>query len=306
MARPRDSTAAACSSGQGRRRGAFRSVLGRVLLAASASGLAGCPPGPPPYPPSKPAAPPAPPAPPVHLPMRQVAPPVLDDGPVYAAAGAEAGWPRRVIALPDGPGREAVEGHCATCHGLTYVLAQPPLEAGGWTAVVTKMQRVHGAVLPAGVQDEVVAYLRDHFGPATVAATWSALDPAPAPPALGPGARVFAASCSPCHQQDGRGLAGAFPPLAGRAGRLAAADRGYPLRVVLFGLQGPLKIGAATYDNAMPGWPQLPDDELAAVLNHVTSLGGGTAAGYTADEVAAARGKALTPQEVHASRPAGE
>lgn len=297
MVLPRDSTAAAADAARGGAR------AGRLVALFAASSLLGCPPGPPPYPKHTPAQPPAA---PVVLPMRQVAPAVLDDGPVYAAAGAEAGWPRRAIALPDGPGRAAVEGHCATCHGLTYVLAQPPLEAGGWTAVVTKMQKVHGAVLPAGVQDEVVAYLRDHFGPGSIAATWSALYPAPAPPPLAPGAQVFAASCSPCHQQDGRGLPGAFPPLAGRAGKLAAADRGYPLRVVLFGLQGPLTIGAATYDNAMPGWPQLTDDDLAAVLNHVTSLGGGTAPGYTAEEVAAARAQALTPQEVHASRPKAE
>lgn len=283
-------------------------MLRRASPALVALLLLGCPPGPPPYPKYNPTPPPPAPAPAatVPRPMRQVAPPVLDDGPVYAAAGAEAGWPRRTIALPDGPGREAVVGHCATCHGLSYVLMQPPLEAAGWAAVVTKMQKVHGAVLPEGARDEVVAYLRDHFGPGSIAATWSALDPAPAPPPLSPGARVFAASCSPCHQQDGRGLPGAFPPLAGRASKLAAADRGYPLRVVLFGLQGPLRIGAATYDNAMPGWPQLPDDELAAVLNHVTSLGGGTAPGYTADEVRAARAEAKTPQEVHASRPAVE
>lgn len=274
------------------------------MFAASAATLVGCPPGPPPYPPSRPAAPPAPA--PVELPTRQLAPPLLDDGPVYAAAGAEAGWPRRPVALPDGPGRDAVVGHCAACHGLTYVLAQPPLEAGGWTAVVTKMQKVHGALLPEGAQAEVVGYLRDHFGPASIAATWSALEPAPPRPAPSPGARVFAASCAPCHQPDGRGLPGVFPPLAGRAARLAAADRGYPLRVALFGVQGPLTIGAATYDNVMPGWPQLSDEELAAVLNHVTSLGGGTSPGYTAGEVRAARAEERTPREVHASRPAAE
>ncbi len=29
------------------------------------------------------------------------------------------------------------------------------------------------------------------------------------------GAAVYAANCASCHQADGRGLAGAFPPLAG-------------------------------------------------------------------------------------------
>jgi cytochrome c oxidase cbb3-type subunit II len=82
-----------------------------------------------------------------------------------------------------------------------------------------------------------------------------------------PGARVYEARCSSCHQPNGQGLPGAFPPLAGDAVVLAN-DPGGHVEVVLFGLSGRV-IGGTAYVAPMPAWAgQLSDEEVAAVINH--------------------------------------
>ncbi len=63
-----------------------------------------------------------------------------------------------------------------------------------------------------------------------------------------------------------------FPPLARRLNPLAAEPLGrdYLVMVVASGLMGPLKVGDALYQGAMPAQgPALGDDGIAAVLNYV-------------------------------------
>lgn len=136
----------------------------------------------------------------------------------------------------------------------------------------------------------------------------SQLAQAEAAPAAAPGEAVFTANCAACHQANGQGVPGAFPPLAGHAADLAAADRSYPLAVVLHGLQGPISVAGTTYNGVMPAWGQLSDEQIAEVLNYITTgwdseaaLGEGFAP-YTADEVAVERANARTPTDVHALR----
>lgn len=114
------------------------------------------------------------------------------------------------------------------------------------------------------------------------------------------GSRVYAANCASCHGPAGAGIAGAFPPLAGHAADLAALEggRAFLISAMLYGLQGPIVVNGVSYNNVMPAWAQLGDAEIAAVLDHVVGLGGPAAAAFTADEVAAERGKGLTAADV--------
>lgn len=112
------------------------------------------------------------------------------------------------------------------------------------------------------------------------------------------GAAVYA-SCSGCHQGNGAGIPGAFPPLAGHAADLFNADgtlsgRDYLVQVLLLGLQGEIEVDGASYNGLMPGWAQLADPQIAAVLNHILSAWGNDAliedfVPYTAEEIAAGR-----------------
>ncbi len=102
------------------------------------------------------------------------------------------------------------------------------------------------------------------------------------------GAAVFAARCVACHQASGAGIPGVFPPLAGsewvlgKPATLAA--------VVLHGASGPLTVKGGRFDGAMPAFgAQLNDAELAAVLTHIRSAWGNSAAPVDAATVAAVR-----------------
>lgn len=86
------------------------------------------------------------------------------------------------------------------------------------------------------------------------------------------GQRVYTRLCANCHQTQGQGLPGIFPPLAGHAARLGQTPEGraYLVQLVLWGLSGPITVGGKIYQNVMP--PQaasLSDEEVAAVLAYV-------------------------------------
>lgn len=132
--------------------------------------------------------------------------------------------------------------------------------------------------------------------------------PKPAPTASLEGQKVFDQICAACHMTTGAGLPGAFPPLAGHFPDLLAASGGrdYVVRVVLNGLQGAVAVGGQTYNSVMPPWQQLSDQEVADALNYVATAWGNAlpsgAQAFEAGEVAAARGEALSSQQVHELR----
>ena len=79
-----------------------------------------------------------------------------------------------------------------------------------------------------------------------------------------------------------------FPPLAGS--EWVTGKESTLAAVVLHGVDGPLTVKGSTYNGAMPAFAaQLGDAELAALLTHIRSQWGNTAAPVTAEAVAAAR-----------------
>jgi mono/diheme cytochrome c family protein len=126
------------------------------------------------------------------------------------------------------------------------------------------------------------------------------------------GAGIYATNCAACHQAGGTGLAGAFPPLAGHVPDLLkpADGRAYIGKVLLFGLEGAITVNGGDYVGAMPSWQALSDNDIAAVLNYVSSAwdnGKSLPPGYkpfTADEIKALRTPELTSAAVYALRAA--
>jgi nitrite reductase (NO-forming) len=102
------------------------------------------------------------------------------------------------------------------------------------------------------------------------------------------GSRVYMGLCFACHQPDGKGLPGAFPPLAGSDFMLADRDRA--VRIVLKGLSGPVVVNGTTINSVMP--PQeaiLTDGQIADVLTYVFNSWGNKGDAFTADHVKAIR-----------------
>ncbi len=104
-----------------------------------------------------------------------------------------------------------------------------------------------------------------------------------APAGSGPvdGKIVYAANCVACHQGNGLGIAGAFPPLA--ASEWVLTDPQLPAQILLHGLQGPIEVAGQTYAGVMPVMAHLSDDELAAVLNYIRSDWGNDALKITSE-----------------------
>jgi len=97
--------------------------------------------------------------------------------------------------------------------------------------------------------------------------------------------------CSACHQPQGRGLAGAFPPLAA-SDWLRAASSEETIGLVLRGRAGPMRVNGVDYNGAMPAFAHLDDTTVADVLNHVYASWGNDGRRVSPAEVAAERGAA--------------
>jgi nitrite reductase (NO-forming) len=100
------------------------------------------------------------------------------------------------------------------------------------------------------------------------------------------GRAVFTQNCAPCHQPNGRGIAAAFPPLAGSD--YLNADKQRAMAIVVNGLQGRITVNGEVYNGVMPAL-RLNDEDVANVLTYVFSQWGNAGHVVTPAEVRAAR-----------------
>ncbi|MDX2080906.1 MAG: cytochrome c [Terrimicrobiaceae bacterium] len=153
----------------------------------------------------------------------------------------------------------------------------------------------------------------DVFDPTLV--SWSgggAVADAGPPDPMVVGKRVFTQNCVVCHQTTGLGVAGQFPPLAGSEWVLGGDWHGdnHLVKLMLQGLQGPIQVKGNTYNNAMPPWAQLTDEQIAAVLTYIRNEWGNSAPPITIEFVAqirqetGARTEPWTQRELQAIPPA--
>ena len=134
--------------------------------------------------------------------------------------------------------------------------------------------------------------------------------PSPKPVAADSGARAYSNYCASCHQENGQGIAGAFPPLVGHVPGLLgrAGGREYLIRVVLFGLAGEISVNGQNFSGVMPPWESIRDNDIATALNHAATAWDNTLRlpadfkPFQASEIAAARGEKLASTAVHALR----
>lgn len=101
------------------------------------------------------------------------------------------------------------------------------------------------------------------------------------------GQDVFARYCALCHQADGAGVPGAFPPLTDS--EWVQGDEGRLIRLVLNGMQGPITVHGQEYNNVMTPHAFLTDEQIANVLTYVRSSFGNDAGPVLADQVARVR-----------------
>jgi mono/diheme cytochrome c family protein len=108
-------------------------------------------------------------------------------------------------------------------------------------------------------------------------------------------------TCVACHQANGQGTAGQFPPLAASEW-VQEPEPGRLIRLVIYGVQGPMTVKGQPYNNVMVPWGLAPppagltDQEIAAVLTYVRQNEdwGNKAPAVTAEQVKAVREKVGT------------
>ena len=93
-----------------------------------------------------------------------------------------------------------------------------------------------------------------------------------------------------CHQANGAGLPGVFPPLA--KSDFLAADVKRAQGIVLHGLSGKVTVNGSDYNSVMPPMTQLNDDEVANILTYVLNSWGNPGGRVLADEVRKRRAEA--------------
>ncbi len=132
-------------------------------------------------------------------------------------------------------------------------------------------------------------------------ATVQPAPPLPAPAGGDQGQAVYGRTCVTCHQLNGRGMPGSFPPLDRT---IVAGDKARLIRLVLHGMSGPITVQGRSYNNVMAPWKSLHDRDVAAVLTYVRQRFGNGASAVTVGEVAreraatASRTTLWTPREL--------
>jgi len=220
-------------------------------------------------------------------------------GAVCCALFAAGAYAADDLELPPGPNRALVYGQCRTCHDLQYLKESAGIPRDAWSDLLDSMKQ-YGLRIPPDQRAKILDYLGTYLGPNPPPAA-AATAPA-ATPAKVDGAAIFRDQCVACHQANGRGVLAQFPPLAGN--RDLFLNRDFPAFVVLFGMEGEVKVGGNSYKGMMPPFAHLSDSEVAAVVNYVRGawnndkLNSKRLPPLNASDVKAIRGKALSDTAV--------
>jgi len=108
------------------------------------------------------------------------------------------------------------------------------------------------------------------------------------PAAKHPGEQVYKSYCATCHQANGKGVSGMYPPLTSS---VYIENKDSIIHVVLNGLKGEIEVEGETYNNYMAPHSHLSDQEVATVISYVRSSFGNNYDPVTEADVASVRKK---------------
>lgn len=170
-----------------------------------------------------------------------------------------------------------------------FFYSEDPEEDAVTIEVPSNFRRGAGKVVASGKALDLVAYLKS-LQQAPLVAEGASFIPARSKPAdnsgtsggqelLPDGANLYTSTCAACHQANGMGIAGAFPPLA-KSKILNDQDPELLIRIILQGYDANPEFGQ------MPGFGSLlTDEEIAAIINHERSNWGNNAPIVNAEQV---------------------
>ena len=102
------------------------------------------------------------------------------------------------------------------------------------------------------------------------------------------GAELYKSICLTCHQADGGGITGIYPPLA--QSEWITGDVSVPYRIIEHGVMGEITVRGLKYSNVMAkqGY-QLSDIEMMNILNHIRTHFGNAAPIVSLEQVTSLR-----------------
>ena len=112
------------------------------------------------------------------------------------------------------------------------------------------------------------------------------------------GEKIFASRCASCHQANGMGIEGQFPPLAGS--EWVSADAGVISNIILKGLKGEISVNGVKYGTSaavnMAAVP-ISDREIANVSTYVRQAWGNDSVEVTEEFVSQVRSEHAAKQD---------
>jgi putative membrane-bound dehydrogenase-like protein len=147
------------------------------------------------------------------------------------------------------------------------------------------LTKLGGGGSPQSAVDGLRSWYASSKKPANLAEKKNKVDPE----VVKRGAETYALICTACHQPDGQGTPGAFPPLDGSD--WLVNDPELPIKIVLKGLQGPVTVKGVKYTSVMPPHNTLDDQKIADVLSYARHTWSNDAPAISADQVKATREK---------------
>lgn len=112
------------------------------------------------------------------------------------------------------------------------------------------------------------------------------------------GQQLFAGTCSVCHQSNGEGMSGVFPPLA-KSEYLAKVSKERLISIPLHGLTGAITVNGKDYNSVMPPMSQLTDDEVANILTYVLNSWGNAGGQVSKEDVSKVRAQPAAAGDGH-------
>ena len=114
----------------------------------------------------------------------------------------------------------------------------------------------------------------------------SSSNPMTMPDLMAQGGQVYSSICINCHQLDGKGLPGVFPPLA--HSDFLMADKQRAMGILMHGLKGSVMVNGKMFNSEMPQL-DLTDRQIAGALTYVRNSFGNKGELVSVAEVAALR-----------------
>ena len=97
------------------------------------------------------------------------------------------------------------------------------------------------------------------------------------------GQKIYNQYCMACHQSNGMGASGRFPPLNGTD--WVTGDKERLVHLILNGMEGAIEVNGEIYEGVMPQHSFLNDDQIADVLTYIRTQFDNQAGSVTAEEV---------------------